>query len=146
MQRSIEAIIFRRFFIWNACATKSRVIVALFCLKKRNTIKNFLLIFTQSINRIYTKKIYVYRKQTITWGRNLQNAINTLDKKKNLTFSLYSPNEAQQDNMRSTAGRISEYASARKGSEVVVTRSTRNRVVPEMGHVGSNPTLSAIYI
>ena len=33
---------------------------------------------------------------------------------------------------------------ARRGTEVVVTGSTRNRLVPlEAGHVGSNPTLSA---
>ncbi len=35
----------------------------------------------------------------------------------------------------------------RRGTEVVVTGSTRNRLVPlEAGHVGSNPTLSAIYL
>jgi hypothetical protein len=33
----------------------------------------------------------------------------------------------------------------RRGTEVVVTGSTRNRLVPLIaGHVGSNPTLSAI--
>ena len=37
-----------------------------------------------------------------------------------------------------------EQKNARRGTEVVVTGSTRNRLVPlEAGHVGSNPTLSA---
>jgi hypothetical protein len=35
-------------------------------------------------------------------------------------------------------------AKTRRGTEVVVTGSTRNRLVPlRAGHVGSNPTLSA---
>ena len=37
-----------------------------------------------------------------------------------------------------------EKTNARRGTEVVVTGSTRNRLVPLIaGHVGSNPTLSA---
>ncbi len=38
-------------------------------------------------------------------------------------------------------------AHTRRGTEVVVTGSTRNRLVPLVaGHVGSNPTLSAIHL
>ena len=41
--------------------------------------------------------------------------------------------------------RRGEKMKSRRGTEVVVTGSTRNRFVPlEAGHVGSNPTLSAI--
>jgi tRNA(adenine34) deaminase len=42
--------------------------------------------------------------------------------------------------------RRGEASGARRGTEVVVTGSTRNRLVPlEAGHVGSNPTLSATF-
>jgi hypothetical protein len=38
-----------------------------------------------------------------------------------------------------------DVVSGRRGTEVVVTGSTRNRLVPlKAGHVGSNPTLSAM--